>query len=227
MTARDRRPGAETAAPASFESDPTRLGMGVAGGGTAGERAAVPVEVAVDGHAAAAGGHAATAGGHAEAAGGHAAAVGGHAAAADGHAAGGHAAGGHAAGGHAAAAGGHAAGHAATADGHAEVAGGHAAVVVAAAAERSEPIRVFSMKDHTEVQQRRSEEHRVPLHVQLRSLAEVSGRNDTPVGLGRLAPPRDPRQARARRWRDNVVWACVAIVLATVIAVVVWLIAGR
>jgi len=93
--------------------------------------------------------------------------------------------------------------------------------------ERSEPIRVISMKDHGEAPKPRSEDPRVPLHVQLRSMAEVAGLHDAPVGLGNLAPPRDPRQARARRLRANVVWAGVAIVLACAIALAIWFVAGR
>jgi len=93
--------------------------------------------------------------------------------------------------------------------------------------ERSEPIHVISMKDHTEVAKPRSDDPRVQLQVHLRSMAEVAGRNDTPVKLGHLAPPRDPRQARARRVRANVVWACVAVALACAISLVIWLVAGR
>ncbi len=93
--------------------------------------------------------------------------------------------------------------------------------------ERSEPIRVISMKDHSEPTKPRAEDPRVPLHVQLRSMAEVAGLHDAPVGLGNFAPPRDPRQARARRLRDNVTWAGVAIVLACAIALAIWFIAGR
>lgn len=93
--------------------------------------------------------------------------------------------------------------------------------------ERSEPIRVISMKEHTEAAGPRSDDARVPLHVQLRAMAEVAGRNGSPVGLGHLAPPRDPRQARARRVRGNVAWACVAVVLACAISLAIWLVAGR
>jgi hypothetical protein len=103
-----------------------------------------------------------------------------------------------------------------------------AAVPLARGAERSEPIRVISMKDQAEPARRRSEEMHAPLHVQLRSIAEVSRRrHDTPVGLGNLAPPRDPREARARRLRANVLWACVAILLAGAISLAIWLVAGR
>jgi len=93
--------------------------------------------------------------------------------------------------------------------------------------ERSEPIRVISMKDHAEPPKPRAEEPRVPLHVQLRSMAEVAGLHDAPVGLGNFAPPRDARQARARRLRANAVWAGVAIVLACAISLAIWFIAGR
>jgi hypothetical protein len=94
--------------------------------------------------------------------------------------------------------------------------------------ERSEPLRVISMKDRTGDDARpRNAEHRVPLHVQLRSMAEVAGLRDPRNALGRLAPPHDPRRARRRRQRDNAMWACVAIVLACGISLGIWLIAGR
>lgn len=94
--------------------------------------------------------------------------------------------------------------------------------------ERSEPIRVISMKDRTGGEPRpRHAEPRVPLHVRLRSMAEVAGLSDQRNALGNLAPPHDPRRARRRRQRDNVMWACVAIVLACGISLGIWLVAGR
>src|SRR5262245_21414487 len=98
--------------------------------------------------------------------------------------------------------------------------------VVAARPERSEPIRVISMKNRAPSEPR-AEEPRVPLHVQLRSMAEVAGTHGRAAGLGHLAPPRDPQQARRRRQRDNVVWACAAILLACAISLGIWFIAGR
>jgi hypothetical protein len=98
-------------------------------------------------------------------------------------------------------------------------------------AQRSEPIRVISMKDRTGghkargAQEAETDDQRVPLQVQLRSIAEVAGLRDSGIGLGNLAPPRDPRQAQARRVRSNVIWASVAIVLACAIMLVVWLVA--
>ena len=93
-----------------------------------------------------------------------------------------------------------------------------------------EPLHVISMKDRVDAARPRADDRRAPLHVQLRSLAEVARRNDTPTSLGqlgRLAPPRDPHQVRARHWRANVMWGCVAIALACGISLVVWFAAGR
>jgi len=104
-----------------------------------------------------------------------------------------------------------------------------AAPIAVGRAERSEPIRVVSMKDQLDRDRPRPDEARLPRPVQLRSMAEVArrGRADTPLGLGNLAPPRDPRQARARRVRANVVRAGVALGLACALAFAIWLIAGR
>lgn len=97
---------------------------------------------------------------------------------------------------------------------------------ITAPAERSEPIRVFSMKDQTGPRKPRIDERRA-VQVQLRSMAEVSRRHDTPVGLGHLAPPRDAKQARNRRLIDNVMWGGVAIILACGIMLAIWFVAGR
>ncbi|HEY4242456.1 MAG TPA: hypothetical protein VGM88_21710 [Kofleriaceae bacterium] len=92
--------------------------------------------------------------------------------------------------------------------------------------ERSEPLRVISMKDQAEGGTRAPAEPRVPLHVRLRAMAEVAGVHEA-AGLGRLAPPHDPRQARRRRQRANLAWAGVAAALAAGISIAIWLIAGR
>lgn len=92
-------------------------------------------------------------------------------------------------------------------------------------AERSEPIRVISMKQVAA--DRESTAPRAPLHVQLRSMAEIAGVHSPNKQLGRLAPPRDPRQVRARRRRADLAWAGLAIVLAAAISLAIWLLAGR
>jgi len=93
------------------------------------------------------------------------------------------------------------------------------------AVQPSEPFRVISMKDQAEA--RAAAEPRVPLHVQLRTMAEVAGMHESSAGLGHLAPPRDPRRVRQRHRRANLAWAAVAIALAGGIALAIWLIAGR
>jgi hypothetical protein len=99
---------------------------------------------------------------------------------------------------------------------------------VMARAERSEPIRVISKKQRTDDQARKEPTApRVPLHVQLRSMAEVAGLQDPPSSLGHLAPPRDPRQARARRRLNNFVLGLVTVALAGGISLAIWLLAGR
>lgn len=101
-----------------------------------------------------------------------------------------------------------------------------------AAVPPGEPLRVFSMKDqaegatHAPVEQRVPLVPLVPLHVQLRAIAEVAGVHEA-AGLGRLAPPHDPRQARKRRRRADLAWAGVAVALAGGISIAIWLIAGR
>lgn len=95
-----------------------------------------------------------------------------------------------------------------------------------AAVKPSEPLRVISMKDQAEGGTRAPAEPRVPLHVQLRTMAEVAGVHDA-AGLGRLAPPHDPRQARWRRRRANLAWTCLAVALAGGISLTIWLIAGH
>lgn len=94
--------------------------------------------------------------------------------------------------------------------------------------EPGEPLRVISMKDQADAGgPGAAAEPRVPLHVQLRTMAEVAGLHESAAGLGHLAPPHDPRRARDRRRRANLAWACVAIALAGGIALAIWLIAGR
>jgi hypothetical protein len=59
--------------------------------------------------------------------------------------------------------------------------------------------------------------------VKLRSLSEVTKARTQ--NLGRLAPPRDPGEVRARRVQDYVVWGSLSVVLACAIALGVWFLA--
>ena len=92
--------------------------------------------------------------------------------------------------------------------------------------QRSEPIRVISMKDASAPRKPRTDERRA-VKVQIRSIAEARRHDTPPAGLGHLAPPRDPKKARNRRLIDNLIWGCVAIMLACAIMLAIWLVAGR
>lgn len=60
--------------------------------------------------------------------------------------------------------------------------------------------------------------------VKLRSMGEV--RNQTPArGMGNLAPPRDPKQARTRRVQDYVIWGSAAVIVASIVMLLVWFLA--
>jgi hypothetical protein len=57
----------------------------------------------------------------------------------------------------------------------------------------------------------------------LRAASEVA-----PVkqqNLGHMAKPYDPVEARKRRMREYVIWGCIAVILASAIALVVWFVA--
>lgn len=62
-------------------------------------------------------------------------------------------------------------------------------------------------------------------HVKLRAMSEVAKQN-LPQNLGNLAPPYNPAEARARNVRDWVMWGSLALILASAIALAVWLVAS-
>lgn len=62
----------------------------------------------------------------------------------------------------------------------------------------------------------------------LRAISDVTppSKATGPVqNLGNLAQPYDPKQARARAVREYVIWGCLAVILASGIALVVWFVA--
>jgi hypothetical protein len=66
------------------------------------------------------------------------------------------------------------------------------------------------------------EQRPVP-QVQLRSMADLS---KTPAhGMGRLAPPHDPNQARTRKAQDVMIWGSVVVIIGSIVTLVIWLIA--
>ena len=89
------------------------------------------------------------------------------------------------------------------------------------------PIKAISMKTPNDQQQAPAPDKTPMLaRPKLRAMSEVAGvTHKTPVNLGYLAPPRDPREVRARRTRDLVIWACVCVMLACVFALGIWFLA--
>jgi hypothetical protein len=61
----------------------------------------------------------------------------------------------------------------------------------------------------------------------LRAISEVTPLpNAQPKNLGYLAPPRNGAEVRSRRMRDLVIWSCVAVIIASGVALAIWFI-GR
>jgi len=87
--------------------------------------------------------------------------------------------------------------------------------------EQSQPIKAISMKTPDNEKLPESANPPTPIipRPKLRAISEV-----TPVqqNLGNLAPPYDPKEARARSMREYVIWGCLAVILASAIALVVW-----
>ncbi len=94
--------------------------------------------------------------------------------------------------------------------------------------DQSQPLRVISMKAPGDIsEERRPVQQHQP---RLRRLSEVSAQRNRaatpPGGLGYLAPPRDPREARTRRRNDYVLWGSVVVMLAGAVTLGVWFLAG-
>jgi len=89
---------------------------------------------------------------------------------------------------------------------------------------RTEPMRVISMKTPADLDAE-EKAHRVLPVVKLRPLSDI---HQTPRReMGHLAPPRDPREARSRRVRDNVIWGSVAVIVASFVTLAIWFLARR
>ena len=85
-----------------------------------------------------------------------------------------------------------------------------------------QPIQAISMK--TPVAEPRHAEANPPTPIlqrpKLRADSEITPAK--PQNLGHVAPPYDPVAARKRRAREYVMWGCLAVILASGIALVVW-----
>ncbi|MGE5183757.1 MAG: hypothetical protein ACM31C_16910 [Acidobacteriota bacterium] len=90
--------------------------------------------------------------------------------------------------------------------------------------EPATPIRAISMKTPgADASQRDSAPREVP-KVKLRAMSEVhqSGSHPAPQNLGYLAPPRNAAEVRARRIYDYVLYGSVSVIVASVVALIIW-----
>ncbi len=92
--------------------------------------------------------------------------------------------------------------------------------------EPSAPIQAISMKTPGAQQNAAPENPPTPIlpRPKLRAVSEVKPAQQ-PQNFGTVAQPYDPREARARAMREYVIWGCLAVILASAIALVVWFVA--
>ncbi|MGE0545634.1 MAG: hypothetical protein AB7O24_09885 [Kofleriaceae bacterium] len=94
--------------------------------------------------------------------------------------------------------------------------------------EPHESMRMISMKTPTSGPPAPKPERELP-RVRIRSLSGLRRRSGLAGAMprGNLAPPRDPRQARARRTRDFLLWGSLVVILASGMALGIWFLAGQ
>jgi hypothetical protein len=100
------------------------------------------------------------------------------------------------------------------------------AAPVAVKQEPSAPMQAISMKTPGQAQRPPAPENPPTPMLQrpkLRAVSEVTPAKQQ--HLGNLASPYDPKAARARALREYVIWGCLAVILASAIALVVWFVA--
>jgi len=90
--------------------------------------------------------------------------------------------------------------------------------------ERSEPLRVISMKTPAELATEKQAFGAKKHFVKLRALSEVT---PTSTPLGNLAPPHNPKEARGRRVRDALIWGSAVVIVGCVVMLGIWFLAGR
>lgn len=88
----------------------------------------------------------------------------------------------------------------------------------------SAPIQAISMKSPSgPLATQANQGTPVLARPKLRAMSEITPVNQQ--NLGNVAPPYNPEEARARRVREYVIGGCVAVILASAIALVVWFVA--
>ena len=90
---------------------------------------------------------------------------------------------------------------------------------------QSAPIRAVSMKTPQALDAELPADRALP-QVRIRAMSELNPHATPPQGMGYLAPPRDPNQARPpRRWQDFVIWGSLVVIVAAVVTLAVWFLA--
>jgi hypothetical protein len=91
--------------------------------------------------------------------------------------------------------------------------------------DQSQPIQAISMKTPGEGRPPAADNPPTPIipRPKLRAVSEVTPAKQQ--NLGNLASPYDPKEARARAVQEYVIWGCLAVILASAIALVVWFVA--
>ncbi len=89
--------------------------------------------------------------------------------------------------------------------------------------EAATPIKAISMKTPEGDKPAREAAAREAHKVKLRPLSEIaSGSHPKQENLGYLAPPRDPAEVRARKVHDYVLWGSISVIVASVVALIIW-----
>jgi len=92
---------------------------------------------------------------------------------------------------------------------------------------KSAPIQVVSMKTPAEAEPAEPAQTPIVPRPKLRAISEITPLpHAQPRDLGYLAPPRNAAEVRSRRVRDLILWSSVAVMVASVVALVIWFI-GR
>jgi hypothetical protein len=87
-------------------------------------------------------------------------------------------------------------------------------------------LRVISMKTPADPDTDRKRALEVKQHiVKLRPISDITPVK--PIAMGYLAPPRDPKEVRARRVRDYVIWGSCVVIVGCAVMIAIWLLARR
>jgi hypothetical protein len=94
--------------------------------------------------------------------------------------------------------------------------------------ERSEPIRVISMKSPADLAADKKKPEAKQHNVAFRAMSDVAGQRSTPPrGMGNLAPPVNQKERNVRKLRDWLIWGSVLVIISCVVMLAVWFLAGR